>query len=102
MTLLHPLKSRLQLGSICMAEILQKHWSNSKKVLYLQYEWQKKVTAMSKLLLQFRHKCIILRQLLLVILLKSAKVLVLLELYAGWESAITLRGYSRHFLTEFS
>jgi hypothetical protein len=34
----------------------------------------------------------------LVILLKSAKVLVLLELYAGWESAIMLGSYSRHFL----
>jgi predicted membrane chloride channel (bestrophin family) len=35
----------------------------------------------------------------LIILLKSAKVLVLLELYARWESTITIGGYSRHFLT---
>jgi hypothetical protein len=32
-------------------------------------------------------------------LLETFFNLVLLELYAGWESAITLGGSSRHFLT---
>jgi hypothetical protein len=35
-TLLHPLESGLQLGSICLAEIIAEYWSTSAKVLNLQ------------------------------------------------------------------
>jgi hypothetical protein len=87
MTLLHPLESGLQLGSICMAGISQSIGRIAKRYYTHNINGKKKVTAMSKLLLKIRHKQILLRQLLLlradgldkvlhnflVILLKSAK-----------------------------
>jgi hypothetical protein len=56
MALLHPLESGLQLGSICMAEILQIIGQKAKRYYTCNIKWQKKVTATSKLLLQIRHK----------------------------------------------